>query len=47
MVRRREVMGGSLLTGLVALMLPGRAAGEEQERGDQIIAGVFTFDQAT
>lgn len=38
MVRRREVMGGSLLTGLVALMLPGRAAAEEQERGDQIVA---------
>ena len=38
MVRRRDVMGGSLLTGLVALMLPDRAAAAQQERGDQSIA---------
>jgi hypothetical protein len=38
MVRRRDVMGGSLLTGLVTLMLPRSAAAAEQERGDQLIA---------
>jgi hypothetical protein len=38
MVRRRDVMGGTLLTGLAALMLPGSAATHEQERGDQAIA---------
>jgi hypothetical protein len=38
MVRRRDVVGGGLLTGLVALMLPRSAAAEEQERGDDNIA---------
>jgi hypothetical protein len=38
MVRRRDVMGGSLLTGLAALMLPASAAAQQQERGDQAIA---------
>ena len=38
MVRRRDVMGGSVLAGLVALMLPQRAAAAQQERGDQSIA---------
>jgi hypothetical protein len=38
MVRRRDVMGGSLLTGVLALMLPKAAAAEQQERGDQIVA---------
>jgi hypothetical protein len=35
MVRRRDVMGGSLLTGLVALMLPKASAAADQERGDR------------
>ena len=38
MVRRRDVMGGSLLAGLVAMMLPQRATAAQQERGDQAIA---------
>jgi hypothetical protein len=41
MVRRRDVMGGGLLTGLVAVMMPKGAAAAEQERGergDQAIA---------
>ena len=38
MVRRRDVMGGSLLTGLIALMLPQRAVAREQDREDRTIA---------
>ena len=38
MVRRRDVVGGGLLTGLVALMLPRSAAAEVQDRGDDTIA---------
>jgi hypothetical protein len=38
MFARRDVMGGGLLTGLGALMIPKSAvAAEEQERGDQRI----------
>ena len=38
MVRRRDVMGGTLLAGLVALLMPKPVAAVEQERGDQAIA---------
>jgi len=38
MVRRREVVGGGLFTGLAALMLPQSAAAAEQERDDQTVA---------
>ena len=38
MVRRRDVMSGGLLTGLVALMSAKDAAAEQQERGDDQIA---------
>jgi hypothetical protein len=35
MVARRQVVGGSLLTGLAALMLPAPATAAVQERGDR------------
>ena len=38
MVHRRDVMGGTLVAGLVALLMPKPAAAVEQERGDQAIA---------
>ncbi len=38
MVRRRDVMGGSLLAGFLALLLPKPAAALEQERGDAEVA---------
>jgi hypothetical protein len=38
MVARREVMGGSLLTGLAALMMPAPAAAAEQDSRDRAIA---------
>jgi hypothetical protein len=41
MFARRDVVGGGLLTGLVALMLPKSAAAEEQERGDDNIAAAI------
>ena len=37
-MRRRDVMGGSLLTGLAALMVPAGAAAEQRDRDDEAIA---------
>jgi len=39
MVGRRELVGGGLLAGLAALVIPTRArAAEQSERGDQLVA---------
>lgn len=38
MVRRREVMGGSLLAGVAALVLPTSAEAEQRDSGDGAVA---------
>ena len=37
-MRRRDVMGGSLVTALAALMMPAGAAAEQRDRDDEAIA---------
>ena len=37
-MRRRDVMGGSLVTALAALMVPAGAAAEQRDRDDEAIA---------
>jgi hypothetical protein len=45
MVQRREVMGGSLLAGLVALIVPRGAAAEVEQRDDNERAAAAAVDR--